>query len=292
MQRSSRSSSSDVAPGQIYAFRTSPWTKFAPPNTGRFAAIKILGANSDYVAVAVLDRVWEKPPTLPEAGKCGVLHEHRFMHTGRPAVFGTNAKWWNISELDEVSFLGVVALNESEQELGQRITGRNPAIGIPYSTIINATIAAEGEWRWKHDRVSLLREHEKEEEEAEAKRAATQKLYETRLRGLTWDQLLSETPFERWHPSPPFPSKAFTDAARKAIHDSCRQLRDLGPKPRKGEVRAVLKRCVEWFNQADRHAGHPIETEEREDVCAALAELAFVARHKELADEIDEWREW
>jgi hypothetical protein len=35
-----------------------------------------------------------------------------------------------------------------------------------------------------------------------------------------------------------------------------------------------------------------IETEEREDICAALEELAFVARQKGLVAEIDEWRDW
>jgi hypothetical protein len=290
MAKRSRSHSSDVSHGQIYAFRTAPFTKFSLPNTGRFAAIKILGANSRYVAVAVLDEIWERTPTLLEACKGGVLHEQRFMNKGRPAVFGTTAKWWSLSELDEPSFLGVVALTESERELGQRITSL--AIGIPYTTTGYASIAAEGEWRWKYDRESLVREHERVKQEAEAKQAAAQKLYETRLRGLTWDKLLSETPFERWSPSPPFPSKAFTESARKAIHDASRDLRDLGPKPPKGKVRAVLKRCVEWFNQADGRTGHPIETEEREDIYAALAELAFVAGHRELAAEIDEWRDW
>ncbi len=35
-----------------------------------------------------------------------------------------------------------------------------------------------------------------------------------------------------------------------------------------------------------------IETEEREDICAILEEMAHVARQKVLVDEIDECREW
>jgi hypothetical protein len=49
---------------------------------------------------------------------------------------------------------------------------------------------------------------------------------------------------------------------------------------------------VGWFNKADEAAGGVIETEEREDICAALEELAFVAGQKILVDEIDTWREW
>jgi hypothetical protein len=57
-------------------------------------------------------------------------------------------------------------------------------------------------------------------------------------------------------------------------------------------VRSILKACVEWFNKADAEAGGVIETEEREDICAVLEELAFVARQKALVEEIDTWREW
>ena len=290
MARRSRAHSSDVSLGQIYAFRTAPFTRHSPPNTGRFAAIKILGVDARSVAVAVLDGTWETAPSLLEVSKCGILRQHRFAGEGRLATFGTHTSWWNIADLVDASIVGLIALTETERDLGQRIMSFS--VGTSLSTINYAPIVAEGEWRWKHDRESLLREYAKQREEDEAQRSAKQKLYETRLRGLTWDQILSETPFERWSPSPPFPPKDFTERAREAIHDACRDLKALGPKPRKREVRAVLKRCVEWFNEADRRADHPIETDEREDICAVLAELAYVARHEDLAEEIDDWREW
>jgi hypothetical protein len=69
-------------------------------------------------------------------------------------------------------------------------------------------------------------------------------------------------------------------------------LQALGPKPKKAPVRAVLKACVEWFNAKDAEFGGMIETEEREDICAALEELATVARHRSLTREVDEWRQW
>lgn len=152
--------------------------------------------------------------------------------------------------------------------------------------------SAEGEWRWTHDHEALTAEQAQVRAKQEAKRAAAEERYKTRLKNLTWEQLLSETPFQRWTTSLPFPDADFTGQARRTLHDACIKLRDLGPKPRKSDVRAVLKACVQWFNEADERAGGVIETEEREDICAALEELAHVARHKTLVDEIDEWRTW
>jgi len=155
-----------------------------------------------------------------------------------------------------------------------------------------ANHAAEGEWRWANDRECVIIEVEKENAKNEAERAAKEERYRTRLSKLTWEQLQSETPFARWSQSPPFPSEEFTDAARAVIRSACDSLNELGPKPRRADVRAVLKKTVNWFNEADKKAGGVIETEEREDICAVLEEMAHVARQKILLEEIDEWREW
>ena len=79
-------------------------------------------------------------------------------------------------------------------------------------------------------------ESEKSKAKAAAERAAKEERYRTRLKNLTWGKLLAETPFERWVPSPPFPPAEFTEAAREAIHNACRELRELGPKPPKAKV--------------------------------------------------------
>jgi hypothetical protein len=149
-----------------------------------------------------------------------------------------------------------------------------------------------GHWRWANDREAFVIEFEKKNAKNEAERAAKEERYRTRLSKLTWEQLQSETPFERWTPSPPFPPEEFTEAARATIRSARDALRDLGPKPRRADVRAVLKKTVIWFNEADVKAGGVIETEEREEICAVLEELAHVARQKGLVDEIDEWRDW
>jgi hypothetical protein len=276
--------------GNVYSFRTSPYSEFAPPETGRYAAFKVLGVNERYVAIAVLEGIWSTPPSLSATNEAAVLHQHRFAHTGRMAAFGVNADWWTPSDLDSVSLLGSGSLSPEEKAIGAKIIGFG--IGCSYSALRFANYAAEGEWRWEHDRDAFIVESEKSKAKAAAERAAKEERYRTRLKNLTWERLLAETPFERWVPSPPFPPAEFTEAARETIHNAYRELRELGPKPPKAKVRSILRRCVEWFNEADKAAGEVIETEEREDICAVLEEMAFVAKQKSLVDEIETWREW
>lgn len=280
-----------VEAGQVYSFQTRPYTEFSPPTTGRFAAIKILGTNDDYIAYAVLDGIWSTPPTFAEVRKTSILNEHRIAHTGRPTVYGVPRAFWKpLSDLDDFKFVGAQRLSRSERAFFSADVGRPPVSHI--STSYYANVAAEGEWRWSNDREDFAIEVGREKAKDEAARAAKEERYRARLKHLTWDQLLSETPFERWSVSPPYPSEEFTNAARELIHGACSALKKLGPKPRRGDVRVILKNAVIWFNEADERAGGVIETEEREDICAVLEEMAFVARQKVLVDEIGEWREW
>ena len=277
--------------GQIYSFRTTPYSEVAPPTTRRIAAFKILRADEKYVVVAVLDGIWSAAPTPKEVQAASILEEHRFAHTGRLATFGTGREWWNPDEsLEELRFVGSQALSSVEQSYANAIVRFE--VGTRFATIHHVNYAAEGEWRWANDRDAFIKEAERNKAKNEAERKAQEERYRTRLSKLTWEQLLAETPFERWSPSPPFPPEDFTKAARAVIRDACLSLRALGPKPSKADVRAILKKAVQWFNEEDEKAGGPIETEEREDICAILEEMAHVARQKALVEEIDEWREW
>jgi hypothetical protein len=280
-----------IEAGQVYSFQTRPYSEFGPADTGRFATIKILGVDDRHVVVAVLDRVWPDAPTGKDIRGVSIINEHRFAHTGRPAVFGVNLDWWQPeSDLDEFNFVGTLPVSRAEQSHVDAVASY--AQGSRFSTLHAANYAAEGEWRWANDREAFIVETEKKNAKNEAERAAQEERYRTRLSKLTWAQLRSETPFERWSPSPPFPPEDFTMAARATIRSACDALEQLGPKPRRVDVRAILKKTVIWFNEADEKAGGVIETEEREDICAVLEEVAHVARQKVLVDEIDEWREW
>lgn len=284
--------SGDARPsaGDVYAFQTAPLSEFAAPETNRYAAFKIIGVSDRQLAIAVLDGIWDRLPRLTEVSKARLLRQNRFAHTGRTAAFGVQTAWWTPGDLKAVGLIGRVQLTAEEAGLGNEIISF--AAGTSHAALTAVSHAAEGEWRWANDREALVVEQEKTRAKDAAIRAAQEERYRTRLSKLTWDQLLSETPFERWSPSPPFPPETFTQSARQTIHAACRDLSALGPKPKKAQVRAILKGCVEWFNKADEEAGGVIETEEREDICAVLEELAFVARQKALVEEIDDWREW
>jgi hypothetical protein len=274
----------------VYAFQTVPYNEFAAPETNRYAAFKIIGINDRLLAVSVLDGIWDRQPTLNEVSRVSLLREHRFAHEGRTAVFGVQLGWWLPSELSAVRLLGTVSLSSEERGIFSGINRGVP--GTRHSTLHRVNYAAEGEWRWANDRGLFLAETEKKKAKEEAIRAAQEERHRTRLSKLSWEQMLAETPFERWTTSPPFPPTHFTAAARRTIHDACHDLSVLGPKPKKAQVRAILKACVEWFNKADAEAGGVIETEEREDIVAVLEEMAFVAGQKSLVEEIDNWREW
>ena len=97
----------------------------------------------------------------------------------------------------------------------------------------------------------------------------------TRLRTLISQATFAGRPFSRWDSHPPFPPPEFVTAAREQIHFAARALKARGPKPKRAEVRTILKSCVEWCNAKAAEFGDVIETEEREDICAALEVLAM-----------------
>lgn len=276
--------------GYVYSFLTSPFSEFAAPETGRYAAFKIIGTSTDKLVVAVYDGIWTLPPSLAEFRKAKILKEYRFAHTGREAIFGTLLQWWSINEFKELRIIGID--RPTNHELMEAEKNFAHAVGSRTASPRFVNYAAEGEWRWHNERENFEREAELKKAKNEAEAKAKEERYKNRLSKLTWDQLLEEKPFENWMPSPPYPPAEFADAARSKIYEVCRELKAIGPRPRKADVRRILKGCVAWFNLADERAGGVIETEEREDICLLLEEIAFVARHPGLSEEVDEWRDW
>lgn len=281
---------SPLVPGAIYAFRTPPFGSSAKPDTGRYAALKIIAADEQLIVVATLEGVWPMPPSLDDVRDAGILENRRFSFDGELAVLGVDRSWWTTSDLADFSLLGHQPLSPAERQQADIFLHHAP--GSRYSVLRTAGIDAEGEWRWANDHETLLEEHARDTARWEAERQAREARYRQRLKGLTLDSLMRETPFERWTPSPPFPPEDFTLAARWVVHDACERLRALGSKPRKPAVRRILRDVVEWFNEADKAAGEIIETEEREDICAILEEMAHAAKQPELAAEVDDWRDW
>jgi hypothetical protein len=268
--------------GDIFSFRTSPATEFSPKETGRYAAIKVLGFKDGCVCFVVLNGIFDHPPDLARTSNLPWLKNIRFVFRGDPACRCTPLDWK--CDLEDLRYVGTVEL--SREDLGLL------AECGTYGLWSGASHDAEGEWRWQNDRTSYQDEVERDRQIRDARSAAQRERYEKRLKTLTWEKLLEEQPFSRWNIHPPFPPAEFVDAARDRIRLAIHDLQALGSKPKKRQVRAILKACVEWFNEKGAEFGNVIETEEREDICSALEDLASVACHRSLIREIDEWRDW
>jgi hypothetical protein len=266
-------------PGDYYSFHTAPATEFAAPETGRYAALKIIGVDDECYCLAILDGVFDRHPELAEVAQRPVSHADPWSSQEGPAVafIGKDAP----NDLLDMRFLGAGEVTASDGELMAECSS--------YFHWSTCSLFAEGGWRWRHDHTVYEDELARARAAASARMAAEAERWRTRLKGLTWEKILSETPFANWDTLPP---PDFAAAAREEMHRTVRALQALGPKPPRREVRAILKACVEWFNQTDEAFGGVIETAEREDIYQAIEELAVVARQKALIPEIDEWRAW
>lgn len=268
--------------GDLYSFRTVPTTEFGSKETGRYGVLKMLGFKKDAMCIAVLDGIFDHHPSFSDVKDLPIIRNTRFSYQGEPACCRIGVESDN--NLEDVKYIGRVTISKVDTEIMDGCRS--------YSSWSWANGVAEGEWRWRHDRVAYTEEVRLKQEALRARIAAERERQKKRLKVLTWDMLLAEKPFSRWDKHPPFPPLEFTEAARAQIYSTVRELQALGSKPGRTQVRKILKSCVDWFNVKDSEFGNVIETEEREDICAILEELAYVARQKALVSEIDEWREW
>jgi hypothetical protein len=272
----------DYRAGDIYSFRTSPATEVSPKETGRYGALKVLGQKIGLVCYVVLDGIFDRHPGLADVSHLPHLRNSRFKYKGDPASDFVRLGWEN--NLEDLRYVGTVLLTKEDAD----VLAACRSIG----SWTTASSHAEGEWRWRNDRRAYEEEVGRSERARDGRRAAEHERRNERLKTLTWETLLSEQLFSRWNEHPPFPPPAFVAAARERVLSAIRELRALGQRPKKGQVRAALKALVEWFNEKDAEFGEVIETEEREDIYRVLEELATVAGQASLVGEIDEWRLW
>lgn len=268
-------------PGDIYSFKTSPFTEFSPSDTGRYAALKILHIGEIYTGIAVLDGIFDSHPSFEIASglKCLINHRARFAEEPEPATRFINH--CSDNDLLEFQYLGSVTLSYEDDTVFRQTKS--------FSGWISVSDTAEGEWRWTHDRETYEKEIELRTLASKKRFAAQRERYLNRLKKLTWEEFIKEKPFPNWDTHPPQP---FIEVARNKIRDVAFEIQALGAKPKKADVRAALKACVEWFNAKDEEFGNVIETVEAENIFSVLEELTHLARQKSLVEEIDEWRDW
>lgn len=293
----SRAGRSEVRPvgnvpaGTVCAFQTLSLFDDAHRPTGRYGAYVVLGRSDQLVAVEALDGVWTSMPSLDDVRTCGVLR------SSNPSTPGTSSvpeqvvgcRPEDVPAMPDLTEVGAIDLTPAQQERLAATLRLRPGTVLADTGAVSW--AVEWAWRRSHDREALDEEARLYHERMEQELAAARHRYETRTKHLTWEQLLSETPFGRWQTSPAVPD-AFREEAVARVHQACRDAQALGAKPRRPAMRKILKGLVEWFNQANRHAGGVIETQEREEIIDVLQEIAVVSRQHALVEEFHRWRDW
>jgi hypothetical protein len=285
--------------GEIYSFKTSPYYKFSEPDTQRYACLKILSpettaheSKDSLVTYLVLERVFPVPPTLDEVRGLSPLEQKRFnfgqltpferMSKNPPKNYATcSARLDWKPDVLEFSLVGSLPLTEEEKALGEKNSS--------YSAWSFASVNAEGEWRWEHDKETLLSEHVLQKEETKQRKQAAKDRLENRLSKLTWEKLLAEDCFERWKETPPFPPSAFKNAMRQRVNEPISELQALGEKYPRAKVRKILKSLVNDITLLDQKFDFVIETEEREDIYNVFDDLTFLSKQRCLMDEIPDW---
>jgi hypothetical protein len=141
-----------VQPGTVYAFQTLPLGRNSHTPTGRFAAFKVLGANDRVVAVAVLDGIFFKLPSIEELHGLTILKQ-RFIYKekySRPsppelAVYGIHKRRWKESDLPELITVGSLHVGWKQRRLAEPILRFRTR--FPYGGLTAISAAAEGEWQ-------------------------------------------------------------------------------------------------------------------------------------------------
>jgi hypothetical protein len=268
--------------GDYFSFRTSPVPTDAGP-AGHYAALKIIETNEGFFAYAVLDGIWNAPPTLRNAREATILKRRAF-RTAPDArieddVFRCWWWCWTPRDIPEMRLLGNDRVCDDERAALTH--------SLSFTGLGHAAASAEREWRWLRDRDGLLKDVKRSEAEYAIAAAAEARRKLERRKTLTWNQLLAEDHFANWKT---YPAEALAEA-RTAIQDACHALKALGPRPPRSHVRAILRGCIEWFNAAnERYGGIP--TERRTEIVNVLEEIAYLSGHRSLIDDARLRRGW
>jgi len=286
---------SEISVGDILAFQIIPDPDNGQINAGRWGVIKVLNVDANECAtVQVYANLYDTLPKLGWFARPTPLIERRFPHLERsrrqapstPTLLeAESVKLPNVQRIKAKSkltkFEATVKANiESGVHLGSYMA---------WSTIV---MIIDEEDRAQRDRSSWEADVARRTAENEARFRANQERMDARLKGITLAQLASEKPFIAWDERTKIIPPAYRERARDRIRTLIATLEALGEKPRRPAVRKELRACVEWFNEVDGTMGYAIETEEREDIYAALEEICWACKQKPLVHEIENWRDW
>lgn len=288
----------DLKCGDLIAFQIGEQPDFSAPNKDSWGVLKVLdlgkGARAS-ISVSVKSGLWAKKPTKWQAFGSSVLIEERFKgqkgkYQGGPLIFSTLSD--DMQDLLNPECIGREFWFRSvEQEALRQIRRDGPSM-LRFSFLDFAPRTLDHEHRAKFDQERWLTE-------IEASRARTERLHQERLqreklrlKNISLPVLLAETQFKDWDDRTQIVPKAFTSAVREQSQSVINQLLALGEKPKRKDVRGILKAYVGWLNNFDGSFGYAIETEEREELVGFVEELCWATKQKPLIDEMDALRDW
>lgn len=142
-------------------------------------------------------------------------------------------------------------------------------------------------WRWDHDREGLLLDEAAEKERIKERYHLYAEKQAYILKNTTLENLAKRSWFDDWDDEW---EKPFRQKSIYLIADLIHNLLLL-PKLSKAKVRSHLHQCVKEFDKID--AQEPfIQTTHAEDIYEAIELIAIVTKYPDLADQIDDWRDW
>ncbi len=281
--------------GDLVAFQIGEHAGFSAPNKDAWGVFKVLDTGNSRdpsFSLSLLDGLWHDLPRQEDVVGRETLIVKRFLvfskqRTPWPVIF-TMVRGSTIDDLLSTQVIGNdAARNPDETEAIEYIAAKGHARTL--AALETIAYHADHEHRAVHDQDTWILEVEEKSKRAAQRRKEQQEREKNRLNGLTLEMLAAELSFEQWDTRHHILPKKFIATLRKLSKTAINSARALGPKPKRKDMRAVLKTYVLGINDVNGAHGYFIETEEREDIYRFIEELCWATKQKPLLDEIDIW---
>jgi hypothetical protein len=253
-----------------------------PLGNGMFSACRVLldetsepAKSLRQPAIYMVGSSWmgERLPAADDPVLRPILYLTHHLWKGEP-----NALWVSDEPSSQLILIGKIEPTTEEQA--------SPVMrfGFYESIIIQPLI----QWRWDNDRDALLAEDAIEQKASYERTLAAQGRQREYLSRVTLDELRGRRFFSGWS----IPPAEATRASRTILTNTIDQLLELGSDAPEEERLAILRRCIESFNELNAEFVGFIETVEREDICGEFEAIVHACGLGSYEDLADRWRQW
>jgi hypothetical protein len=256
-------------------------TVFAMPladgRTGICRVVRFRGKSGgiDFLSILVAASDWvsDGPPALNDPAVRRILPLKRNFK-GRPCL-----TW--ILKLPPAKFQKLGQIEASNQDAETRSNSYGTWEGLADGVLM--------EWRWEHDREKVDAEKAVELATSLSKQAEARQTRAAYLSTVSFPTLLAKELFPTWSE---YQHEATKEECERIIKSLINALAEnTGPLSRTF-VSAQFQTCVEKLNEFNTQNENFIETDEREDLFLLFEEIMNAAKHPDLVQNIDKWREW